>query len=246
MEILEYENIYNQESSHFFYVLNHKIVFYLIKKYLPGSRRLRILDIGSGGGLLSKLLKKYGKVTALDISKKAVELTKKRGVDVYQGSVLDLNFQSKTFDLVLCIDVLYHVKVRDDNVALKEIYRVVKKGGICLIRVAANKKLKLRHDWYVHTRQRYDKEEMIKKMEKVSFKIEYINYINLSLLLIAFLQQIKEKYSHENNLKSAVRKLPYLLNKFLIKVLYLEFLILRNYNLPSGLGLIVVGRKIRD
>ena len=82
MEISEYQNIFNQEESHFFYVGTHDLVLNLLKGYLfkngkTDLQRMTILDAGCGTGLLLFKMKKLGLVRGVDISSQAVQLSRK-------------------------------------------------------------------------------------------------------------------------------------------------------------------------
>lgn len=58
---------------------------------------------------------------------------------VHNMNVLDLPFSDETFDLVICNHVLEHID--DDCKAMRELYRVLKKGGTALLQVPMSKKL---------------------------------------------------------------------------------------------------------
>jgi len=76
-----------------------------------------ILEIGIGNGFVSDFLRKKGfDVTTLDIDKTL-------DPDVV-GSVLNIPFSDKTFDLVACFEVLEHLPYDDFTKALNEIRRV--------------------------------------------------------------------------------------------------------------------------
>lgn len=107
-----------------------------------GSKNL--LDIGSHDGLaMIKALRKIkGKATGFDISQKAInearknlqkEGLEKRGVLVKGDSDENLPFKNGQFDSVLCIAVLEHVF--DPIFLIKEINRVLKKGGALVVEV---------------------------------------------------------------------------------------------------------------
>lgn len=83
-----------------------------------------VLDIGCGDGLLMEELKKKGiKIKGIDISSKAVEIAKNRGLDAIQGDITDrLPFPDKSFKSVLLIDVLEHIFQPLE--VLKEAHRV--------------------------------------------------------------------------------------------------------------------------
>lgn len=87
-----------------------------------------VLDIGCGDGLLLEHLKNKGHdVSGVDISAKAIEICKQRGLKCSQMDITDkLPFTDSSFDNVLLIDVLEHLFQPQD--VLKEAYRVCKKN----------------------------------------------------------------------------------------------------------------------
>lgn len=93
----------------------------------------------SGTGIYSFYLAKQGhKVTAGDIVDYNVSLIKEKQLqmpllsEVYTGSVLDLSrFKDGSFDVVLCMGALYHLKDKHEREkAVRECLRVLKRGGI--------------------------------------------------------------------------------------------------------------------
>lgn len=243
MQISEYKNIYKNEDSHFFYVANHNIILTQVKRFLKVSRsKSKILDAGCGTGLLAKKLKVFGNVQAIDISPEAVKFSKKRGINVKLASVNEIPFRANEFDLVVSMDVLYHKKV-DDIKALREFNRVLKPGGLLIVRVSANKSLHLKHDKHVHTRQRYTLEEISKKIQTTGFLVEKATYVNMSLLPFAFIKQFVEDLSKNNSSTSGVEMVNGAINKVLLFVLGVENFLLSYFNLPFGLGIVVVAEK---
>lgn len=240
MQTAEYKNIFQNESSHFFYKANHAIVLSLAKRFL-GVKSPKILDAGCGTGLLAKKLGRLGNVWGIDISPEAVKFAKKRGVKVKRASVLKIPFQANTFDLVTSLDVIYHKQVKD-NIALSEFYRVLKPGGILILRVPANKWLRLVHDKEVHTRERYTHYELQKKLLRAGFQIELLSFVNMVLLPLAILKQLKESLSNKK-IESGVGRVYPFINKIILTLLLIEVTLLRYVNLPFGLGLISVCRK---
>lgn len=84
-----------------------------------------VLDIGCGDGLLMECLKRENniKIKGIDISSKAIEICKSRGLDCVQGDITDtLPFADNSFNSVLLIDVLEHIFQPGD--VLKEAHRV--------------------------------------------------------------------------------------------------------------------------
>jgi SAM-dependent methyltransferase len=73
---------------------------------------VRVLDAGSGSGLITKILHDLGcNVTAVDISKDALAQLAERvpGVRTVQSPLGELDLPDASFDLVNCSEVLYHV-----------------------------------------------------------------------------------------------------------------------------------------
>ncbi len=96
----------------------------------------RCLDAGCGGGRGSILMAQCGarEVVGVDLSAQNVEGCRRRAVQkgfanltFYQHSLMDLPFEAGSFDVVWCNGVLHHIT--DPDRGLKEITRVLKKGG---------------------------------------------------------------------------------------------------------------------
>ncbi|KKR81594.1 MAG: Methyltransferase type 11 [Candidatus Daviesbacteria bacterium GW2011_GWA1_41_61] len=250
MEISEYQNIFNQEESHFFYVGTHDLVLNLLKGYLfkngkTDLQRMTILDAGCGTGLLLFKMKKLGLVRGVDISSQAVQLSKKRGLkEIYQSSIEKMPFKDQSFGAIVCIDVLYHQQVGDDLKALQQFYRLLKPGGILVIKVPAFDWLGGKHDRLVQTQRRYDRKQLSSKLTATGFQIKKITYSNMFLLPVVFLKRKLENY-----LPSALSEgsdifyIPRLLNRILILVLILERMLLNFVNLPFGVSVIAVAEK---
>lgn len=243
MQISEYKNIFENEESHFFYLGNRRIILSLAAKYLGEKKgEIKILDAGCGTGLLAKRLKKYGKVAAVDISPYAIELARKRGIAVQEASVNKLPFKDNVFNLVVSLDVIYH-KMVDDKKALAEFFRVLKPGGVLILRVPAIRWLGTLHDWHVHTRERYSKEELKEKLESAGLEIEKLSFVNLSLVPLVLLRRFWERVVKPKGPASAVAKFPQILNDLLTFLLLAEARFLTVGNLPLGVGLVAVCRK---
>lgn len=98
-----------------------------------------ICDAGCGCGIYAAKLAANGfSVSGFDVSHHAVEiaqsLIQKAGfsADLKTASILDTGYADNQFDCVLSRDVLDHISKADAIVALKELCRIVKPGGIIL------------------------------------------------------------------------------------------------------------------
>jgi 2-polyprenyl-6-hydroxyphenyl methylase/3-demethylubiquinone-9 3-methyltransferase len=95
----------------------------------------RVLDVGSGGGLLAEEFARIGyAVTGIDPSAQSVAVARSHaaseGLDIeyHVGAGESLPFDDASFPVVYCCDVLEHVD--DVDRTLAEIARVLEPGGI--------------------------------------------------------------------------------------------------------------------
>lgn len=105
----------------------------------PGD--VRVLDWGCGKGHISYLLRRAGfQATACDVDAQADDsafgqatpIIVEQGIDVVPlPDKVMLPFANASFDVVLSIGVLEHVE--DDAASLRELRRVLKPSGLCLI-----------------------------------------------------------------------------------------------------------------
>ena len=100
-----------------------------LSKYVSG-RNLKILDLGSGG---RRGLDKFGRVFYSDISLKMLQQGElSTGVNLDASS---LPFKDASFDVVTSIAMFHHLPTKKDRLNfLKEVRRVLKPGGISVIK----------------------------------------------------------------------------------------------------------------
>tara|TARA_Y100000590_G_scaffold169037_1_gene193518 strand:- start:203162 stop:203851 length:690 start_codon:yes stop_codon:yes gene_type:complete len=110
--------------------LNPLRLKYIMERYdIKGKK---ILDIGCGGGLLAEELAKEGAiVTAIDASKKTIDIAKKHAkennlkIDYQCGSIDDLEDKYK-FDCIVCFELVEHVS--SPNQLIKKISSLSKEN----------------------------------------------------------------------------------------------------------------------
>jgi 2-polyprenyl-6-hydroxyphenyl methylase/3-demethylubiquinone-9 3-methyltransferase len=93
----------------------------------------RLLDAGCGTGLFSKIAVEAGaRVTSVDVGPALLaEVAKKCESERVVGSVTDLPFLDRTFEIVICTEVIEHTP--DPRRAVAELARVLAPGGTLVL-----------------------------------------------------------------------------------------------------------------
>lgn len=246
MDIKEYRTMYDVELYHWWYSGLRKLVLAFMNEYSHEKDNPVVLDAGCGTGGMLEECRGYN-TFGLDISEEALNFCRQRSLaNLAQGSVCDLPFKDGFFDIIISLDVLYHLDVSDDDEALKEFYRVIKRDGILLLNLPAYNFLKSSHDKTIHTRQRYALKDVKDKVKNAGFTIERITYRNAFLFpAAAMVRLVKKQFSGSGEIQgSDLKPMPRGINSVLKGILNLENrLILNGVNFPFGLSIFCVARK---
>lgn len=106
------------------------------RRVLEADGTSRVLDAGCGTGRIARRLADRGcAVTGIDLSPGMLAMARRDHPDleVAQGSVTDLPFPEAAFDGVLCWYSLIHLTDDELPVALAEVARVLRPGGLVLV-----------------------------------------------------------------------------------------------------------------
>jgi SAM-dependent methyltransferase len=97
------------------------------------------LDLGCGDGRLTSELRAHS-VTGADVSEVALERARGRVAELVKiASDEPLPFEDGSFDLVLCVETIEHV--RDVQLLLSEVRRVLRPGGELAVTTPAHSRL---------------------------------------------------------------------------------------------------------
>jgi len=238
----EYRRMAEMEGVQWWYAGMRRIARSLLAPLLPASFGPRkILDAGCGTGWNLQELSSFGETHGVDLSPLAVITTKRRGGRVVRGNLLGLPYAPESFDLVTSFDVLYHAWVEDDRQAVRELARVLKPGGVMLIKAPALKILWGAHDEAVHSRHRYTRGEMEALLAHAGLEVIRSTYANSLLFPVLLTRRYLDRLFSRHG--SDVEMLPPLLEKGFGALLTMEAAMIRALNLPIGASVFAVGRK---
>ena len=131
-----FNSVFAHEKKSSYYSIGFtSIIFNRLMSKIGNLEGKKVVDFGCGKGWLTKTLASKGaEVWAFDVSDEAVKqnlamvknLNLQHRVHVDQMSAEALKYDSNIFDLIVGNAILHHV---DLNTSIKEIKRVLKKGG---------------------------------------------------------------------------------------------------------------------
>ncbi len=96
-----------------------------------------LLEVGSGAGRFTQLLKKDFhniNITCLETNEKLAERTAQMGVKTITKNFLDNGFPNQKFDIVHCAHVVEHMPYPEITNFLDELVRITKINGFIMIR----------------------------------------------------------------------------------------------------------------
>lgn len=252
MQTEDYEYLYQLEENFWWFAGMREIAAALLDPFLPPRDRA-ILDAGCGTGGNLEWLARYaggGRVAGIDLISTALEFCRERNhARLARASATDLPFADESFDLVTSFDVLVQIPGDgSDEQAMREMFRVLKPGGVAFVRGAAFEWMKSGHDRALDTQRRYSLGEMREKLKRAGFEVLRETYANSLLFPVAAIRRLLLKRLGLAGEGSDVKPLPknlQWLNRVLTGALLWEAKRLRDPNakLPFGLSAICVARR---
>lgn len=216
----------------------------LLQKFLIKKSNNHVLDAGCGTGAAFAYLKRFGDIVGVDLSDDALRLARLVHIGkVKKADIINLPFPSSEFEVVMCLDVLYHRWVGNYGKAIGEFHRVLKPKGLLFLREPAFNWLRGSHDMVDFTQHRFSKKEMEQILVKSGFHIKKITYANFFLFLFVLGKRVPEMFRPSRYAKSDMRAVHPLLDRALFFFLFLESKLMDVVSFPWGSSLICVAEK---
>ena len=244
MEQHTYAIMNRVEDSHWWFVGRRAILESFLETICDELRitnhELRILDVGCGTGANLEMLADFGQAEGVDVSDDALEFCQAKGLKAHKGLAEKLPFADESFDIATALDVVEHLD--DDIAGLKEMRRILKKGGKTLIFVPAFMWLWGVQDDVSNHRIRYTKKQIVERLKKAGFEIERATYANWTFFAPILggrtLMKITGiKPESENNVNVSA------LNGIFGKIFSAEKHWLKRADFPFGVSIVVVAKK---
>ena len=122
MDIQQYKQMLEQPWG--------KIQYEITFAQLAHLKNKKILDFGSGLGLVSKFLAENNEVIAIEPEKEMLFAYSNHTYEKILGSIEQVEkFESESFDIVLCHNVLEYIEENNREKYLSEFKRVLKRDG---------------------------------------------------------------------------------------------------------------------
>ncbi len=207
-----------------------KCKFDLLRANLNSKRIFKnALDLGSSGNSILFFLNKIIQRNFYDIA----DLPLKQYANItfchpLCGDLVKLPYRDKSFDLLTALDVLEHIK--DDETAVSEISRILKKNAIIVITVPHRMEFYTNQDRLIGHYRRYEISGIISLFEKHNLKNIKIFGVYGQLMKIADIQSTNPQKTEQSliNLRSkyernvAFRQIWNIIVGFLAKLMKLD------------------------
>lgn len=249
MNPAEFDFIASSEEKFWWYRGMLRIMFRLLdpmRAQLPPSSL--VFEAGCGTGFFAKaLVERYGwRMVPADLGSEGLVYAKSRDLEnLVQCNISDLPIGSNVFDAVVSMDVIVHFPKGEEARSLAEMFRVLRPGGHCFLRVSALDILRSRHSIYVLERQRFTRDRLIEAVQGAGFTVDWCSYANSLLLPLAFVKfRILEPLTRSKE-TSGVQPVSAWLDRLLYSALKIEASWLgRRLRFHLGQSLILIARKL--
>lgn len=217
---------------------------------VAGAGALRILDVGCGTGVNLEMLREFGPAVGIDLTWSGLAYAHQRGERaVGQASATALPFPDDSFDLVTSFDMLQCLPPSLERAALREMRRVLRRGGHVVLNVAALDLLWGNHSILAREVQRFNRRGFAKDLEGAGFRPVRLTYTNATLFPIIAPLRIAQrtiglaKSDQDAKAEREITVPPAPINAVLTALLSAEAAALRVVNMPFGSSLLVTAQK---
>jgi len=248
MNPAEFANIAQAEEEFWWYRGMREIMFGMLDKLAPARTIGRALEAGCGTGHFARSLQqRYGwTMYPLDLGWEGLVYGKAMGIArLLQADMCAIPYAAASFDAVVSMDAIVHLARGQEDKPVREFARVLKSGGLFLIRVSALDILRSHHSQFAQERQRFTRRRLIRLAQAHGIRVLRCTYANSLLLPVALAKfRLWEPLSGRQP-SSGVEPVPAWLDRLLYAPLAVEAALLKQgIDFPLGQSLILFGEKL--
>jgi SAM-dependent methyltransferase len=211
------------------------------------GRVSRIVDCGAGTGRNLDWLQTFGAAVGVELSPAGLRVGRAHRRPLVRGTVTQLPFRDAMADVVTSFDVIYCLDDESEHQAVREMWRVLKPGGVLLLNVAALEILRGSHSALTMERRRYGKQRLTSLLTGAGFVVERMTFTNMVTfpvtLAVRWLERVTGRADTASDADLRVPAAP--INRTLDAALAVEHALMSVIDLPVGTSLMCVARKRR-
>jgi SAM-dependent methyltransferase len=183
------------EVGNFWFEGRNRLIIHTLRKFAPNMHSF--IEIGCGTGFVLTAISQFFPHTRLvgaEYFAQGLDIAKSRvsNADFYLLDARDMPFQEE-FDVVGLFDVIEHIK--EDEQTLREVARTLKTNGLMIITVPQHQFLWSTADEYKNHERRYDRDDLIDKVERAGMEVLYTTSFVTFLLPIMLLSRVWQNRS---------------------------------------------------
>ena len=246
MNTAEFDRMFAVEETHWWYRGRRALVRAALDRYAPPQRPLQLLDVACATGMSFRFLADYGGIRGIDISDETIRLCGQRGITrLVKGDAMRLPFAAGSYDVVLALDAFEHFD--DDVAAMREVFRVLKPGGLLVATVPAFMALWSPHDEAYHHKRRYRRPQLVERLRAAGFALERSSYTTATLFLPVLALRRWRRWRGEKPGESPTSDFsvpfPAPVELLASAITRSEVALEKHVNLPFGVSLLAVARR---
>lgn len=197
----EHKNFSHRTINEYFLSPGIRCKFDLLKENLNLKNQLKnAIDIGCSGNSFLYVFNKSFHKSFFDLANLPLKQYSSK-IYLYPvcGDILRLPYRNGSFDFICALDVLEHIK--DDQIAVSEISRILKKNGIAVITVPHSMRFYTNQDKLIGHYRRYEINQVKGLFKK--YKLKTIKFFGIygQLMRIADIQTTNPKKIERKILK---------------------------------------------
>lgn len=180
-----------------------------LTRYLHGKQAPVVLEIGCSSGFLLKDISTelpQAVLVGADVVKAPLYRLAEQlpNVPLMRFDLLKCPLPDSTFDAVVLLNVLEHIE--DDVRALRQVFRLLKPGGVAVIEVPAGPHLYDVYDRALMHFRRYAMPELVEKLEDIGFEVTRKSHLgSLVYPAFAYIKRRNQK-TNQSDVQAVVTK----------------------------------------